>query len=122
MSNRSFRLKDRKNPLAGTKAERELALLEAGLPLKKPKASSKTSSIRGSKSSKASRSSGVSRNVPKPRVSANLSIIEVEEDDILPVDENLYLISKNVFFDAVALIDDEGDLSDSFDFKAFWED
>ncbi|MCJ1242446.1 hypothetical protein MMC14_010454 [Varicellaria rhodocarpa] len=32
MSNRSFRLKDRKNPLAGTKAERELALLEAGLP------------------------------------------------------------------------------------------
>ena len=119
MSNRSFRLKDRKNLLAGTKAEREFAFLEAGLPLKKPKASSKTSSIRGSKSSRTSRSSGISRSVPKPRISADLPIIKVEEDDILPADENLYPISKNVFFNAVTLIDDEGDLSDSFDFKAF---
>ena len=139
-----FRLRNRQNPLQGIIAERELARMEAGLPLhpsKKPgtaqKRGGRSGRARGSTRSRGSTQATGGSNlrglidgsdashVPIQQIISSGTINrrrEEEKEEEEPLSKpSRFSIRKNVFFDSVALIDNEGDLSERFNFADFWE-
>ena len=137
----SFRLRNRQNPLQGTIAERELARIDAGLPLN-PSKKPGTTQKRSGRSRRARGSTG-SRNSTQTTSSSNLRGLVGSPDTISgPTQQDMssntinrqrkeekkplpklsrFSIRKNVLFNSVTLIDNEGDLSKRFNFTNFWE-